>query len=397
MNDSGDERHDRVTPEGGSHPGAGHASKLIFKTCVVALWVDGSMAAAERDYLSHLIDTVGATEAERDELRKLALHDVNRHAVFAEIDGLSDSERQHLFDRCVAVLTSDRRVRRAELRFLSELRRHCGIGFWRYQRVSWGLSARRRVPLLVLVGIAAALGFFVPWGSEEEAGVPPRERAGFSEVFLAPVPAERPALAPEALYQLVRRSVATVNVRVDGSAHGNGTGSVIAVDGLGQLYVLTNRHVVYHELSEGQELEFEVELESGVRLPGVLDFYSRQWDLALLVVPKLTGWARPVPLRPKNQLRVGQKVYALGSPMGLDHTFTSGLISAFRDAYIQTDATVHAGSSGGPLFDGSGLVCGVITTTHEHKDLSFALCADAVIDMFAERRAAKTSTATPGL
>jgi S1-C subfamily serine protease len=83
-------------------------------------------------------------------------------------------------------------------------------------------------------------------------------------------------------------------------------------------------------------------------------------------------------------------VYAVGSPLGLDHTFTSGVISALRSDSIQTDATVHSGSSGGPLLDAGGAICGVITTTHLHKDVSFALYGDTVLAMFEERWRVKT-------
>jgi 2-alkenal reductase len=169
---------------------------------------------------------------------------------------------------------------------------------------------------------------------------------------------------------------------------------VIGVDEAGQLYVLTNRHVVYHELTEGQHLSFDVELEAGVRIPAVLDYYSRSHDLALLVIPGITGWALPVPLLPRHQLRVGQHVYAVGSPIGLDDSFTSGVISALRAEHIQTDATVHLGSSGGPLFDASGMMCGVVTTTHQQKDLSFALYADFVFELLADRMATRSSAVT---
>ena len=68
-------------------------------------------------------------------------------------------------------------------------------------------------------------------------------------------------LEPEELYELVRSSVVTVNVVVGGTEEGNGSGAVVGWDELGQLYILTNRHVVYHELPEGEELCFEAELE----------------------------------------------------------------------------------------------------------------------------------------
>ncbi len=83
---------------------------LVFKVCVVAIWVDGAMAVAERDHVSHLIDTVAMDEDERNELRRLVLHDVNRHEVLAEIDRLEEADKHHVFDRCVQLLTSDRRL-----------------------------------------------------------------------------------------------------------------------------------------------------------------------------------------------------------------------------------------------------------------------------------------------
>ena len=61
---------------------------LLFKVCVAAIWSDGSMAAAERDHLSHLLDRVSTTKEERHELRRIALHDVGRSSVLAEVNSL---------------------------------------------------------------------------------------------------------------------------------------------------------------------------------------------------------------------------------------------------------------------------------------------------------------------
>jgi S1-C subfamily serine protease len=99
-------------------------------------------------------------------------------------------------------------------------------------------------------------------------------------------------------------------------------------------------------------------------------------------------WAEPLPVVPRRQLRVGQRVFAVGSPIGLRHSFTSGVISALRGDHIQTDATVHQGSSGGPLIDDSGGVCGIVTQTHSAKDFTFAIYADTVLELLEERRAA---------
>lgn len=394
MTESTDDEIDRGEPDTELTSERERVDTLVFKACVGALWADGTMAAPERDHVSHIIDSIATSETARDEFRRLALHGVNRHELWTEIDQLDVTDKLHLFDRCVELLTSDRRVKRKELRFLGELRRHCGIGFWPFQLAVWRLARKRRW-LLVLAGLLAIAGVYaaVKLIPDREQGVPPNELPRYLAVALPRVPELRQDLAPEALFQQVRRSVVTVNVTLDGTHHGHGSGLVIGVDQMGQLYVLTNRHVVYHELQEGQELSFDIELEGSVRLPGLLDFYSRIHDLALLVVPGITGWALPVPLLPREQLRVGQQVYAVGSPIGLDDSFTSGVISALRSDHIQTDATVHAGSSGGPLFDATGMVCGVITTTHQHKDLSFAVYADAVFDMLTERQETKTGTA----
>ncbi len=364
---------------------------LTFKLCVAALWADGKMMAAERDQLSRLINSVADSEAERAELRRVALlQDVNPHEVLAEVDRLGDADKRNLFDRCVALVASDRRIGLGERRFLARLRRRCGIGFWAYRRLVWGVTWKVRVAAAVLLAAAAAV-VLVTVARHEPAGFPPSEIEYFQEVALRAAPPDRVVLEPEELYEMVRSSVVTVNVMVAGAEEGNGSGAVIGWDELGQLYILTNRHVVYHELPQGRDLCFEAELESGVQLPAILDFYSRRHDLALLVVPGLAGWAEPLGILPRQALRVGEKVYAVGSPMGLDHTFTAGVISALRPDSIQTDATVYFGSSGGPLVDGSGALCGVITTTHSHKDISFAIYADAILDFLGERREFKTS------
>jgi S1-C subfamily serine protease len=156
-------------------------------------------------------------------------------------------------------------------------------------------------------------------------------------------------------------------------------------------FVITNRHVVVHEVEEDHELSFEIEFENQARFDGLLDFYSRRHDLALLAVLGTPMWAQPVAMRTVDGLTVGEPVYAVGSPEGLSHTFTSGVISAFREGFIQTDAAIHSGSSGGPLFESHGLLCGVVTATHESKDFSFALYADAVFDMLLEREQAVAS------
>ena len=133
---------------------------------------------------------------------------------------------------------------------------------------------------------------------------------------------------------------------------------------------------------------------SGAKFEATLDFCSRKHDLALLAVKGMKDYAEPLPLNLKSGLQVGQRIYAIGSPLGLDHTFTAGVISAFRESYLQTDATVYFGSSGGPLIDGHGALCAVVTKVHETKDYGFALYSDMILDMLKERQVRLTNSSS---
>lgn len=97
-------------------------------------------------------------------------------------------------------------------------------------------------------------------------------------------------------------------------------------------------------------------------------------------------YAEPLKLTLKSDLSVGQTVYAVGSPIGLKDTFTAGVISALRDDYLQTDTTVFFGSSGGPLVDEYGGVCGVVTKVFTFKDYGFAIYSDKIIEALQKRK-----------
>ena len=365
---------------------------LPFKVCVAAIWSDGAMAAAERDHLSHLMDRIAAAEDDRNQLRRIALHDVSRSSVLTEVDELDAPAKRRLYDHCISVLTADRRLRRGELRFVSQLRKRCGVGPLAHQAVLWRAAPMRRLfrfaaPAVVLIVAIAAVVLLQPFPDEETQ--PPNELGFHPEILLRQASAGTAPMQADVLFEAIRHSVVKINVLIDQALVGHGSGAVLGIDGGGQLYVLTNRHVVYHEVAESHVVSYEIQLENGIQLPAMLDFYSRAYDLAVVVAPGLGGWGLPVPLRMCSDLSVGEEVFALGSPMGLDHSFTTGVISAVRWPMVQTDATVHSGSSGGPLFDNRGRMCGVVTTSHMEKDFSFALCGETVLEMLDERLAAE--------
>jgi len=149
---------------------------------------------------------------------------------------------------------------------------------------------------------------------------------------------------------------------------GNGTGSGFVFDGSG--HIMTNNHVV--AAADGERLR--VVLSSGRRLNATVLGRSRSYDLAVLRV-KSSG-LKPLQIGDSERVRVGEPVLAVGSPLGLPGTVTSGIVSArnrpvavrqtqsadaptaYIDA-IQTDAPINPGNSGGPLIDSRARVIGI--------------------------------------
>lgn len=139
-----------------------------------------------------------------------------------------------------------------------------------------------------------------------------------------------------------------------------GTGFVLDREGR----VLTAFHVIE------DKNQIDVILSGGRRLSARLVGTAPQLDIALLQVEAPPAELFPLPLGDSHALQIGQKVIAIGNPMGLHNTVTVGVVSALRrsmgdlpvdlqDALIQTDAAINPGSSGGPLLNSSGEVIGL--------------------------------------
>jgi putative serine protease PepD len=160
-----------------------------------------------------------------------------------------------------------------------------------------------------------------------------------------------------------------VSILAEGTAEsGSGSGFVIRPNG----YILTNNHVV-DLVSGGGDLT--VVFSDGKRLPGKVVGTNSSYDLAVVKVDR--GGLPTVALGDSSGVRVGDIAIAIGAPLGLDGTVTSGIISALdrpvtageqtADAQsdvsyinaIQTDAAINPGNSGGPLLDATGAVIGV--------------------------------------
>ena len=177
----------------------------------------------------------------------------------------------------------------------------------------------------------------------------------------------------EDIFNQVSQSVVRINVsNAAGVVVSTGSGVVI-----GPGSVITNCHVALR----GESLEVRL---AGFVYGASVDVANEERDLCLLDV---SGLAAPaVSLGSIDSVRVGQRVYAVGAPQGLDLTISDGIVSSLREMLggkvIQTTAPVSPGSSGGGLFDTSGRMIGVVTfQTKAGQNLNFALPADWVGEM----------------
>lgn len=164
-----------------------------------------------------------------------------------------------------------------------------------------------------------------------------------------------------------------------------GTGTGFIWDEAG--HIVTN----YHVIANGNS--FQVTLSDNTRLRARKVGEEPEKDLAVLKIDAPPGQLRPIPMGTSADLQVGQKVFAIGNPFGLDHTLTTGVISGLGreipshgggtiDGVIQTDAAINPGNSGGPLLDSAGRLIGVNTAIYSpsgaYAGIGFAVPADTV-------------------
>ena len=182
-------------------------------------------------------------------------------------------------------------------------------------------------------------------------------------------PSPCPASIPE-LYETVSQAVVSVSAMsidpknpVDRLSRRAGSGVIVDPGGL----VVTNSHVVFGSSA------ISVTLDDGAMLPARIVGIDPIVDIAVLRIPiPGTGTLPTAKLDGTEKLRVGDEVFAIGNPFGLEQTLTRGVVSAvnrvlpgaswsLREPLIQTDAAINQGNSGGPLVDRCGRVVGINT------------------------------------
>jgi hypothetical protein len=125
-----------------------------------------------------------------------------------------------------------------------------------------------------------------------------------------------------------------------------------------------------------------LQFASGERTSGRVTSVASEQDLAVVRLASARPNMQPLPLGALRDVRVGQEVLAVGSPLGLQNTVTRGIVSALRRSdgvtLVQTDAAINPGNSGGPLIDRSGRVIGITTMKVGGKaeSLAFAVVID---------------------
>src|SRR4030066_637800 len=164
---------------------------------------------------------------------------------------------------------------------------------------------------------------------------------------------------------------------------GSGSGSIIDTKG----HILTNHHVV----AEAQKLE--VTLADGSKWPAKLIGSDPDSDLAVIKIEAPKEKVKVIPMGDSKQLRIGQKVLAIGNPFGFERTLTTGVISSLGrtirsdvgtliEDVIQPDAAINPGNSGGPLLNSAGGVIGInsaiISPSGGNVGIGFAIPVNTV-------------------
>lgn len=162
---------------------------------------------------------------------------------------------------------------------------------------------------------------------------------------------EKDELTNISVYEKISQSIVSIDGKVSEDEYSSGTGCIINSGGV----ILTSRHVI-----EGVK-EIKIKLPDGSEYKGsLLGTLKGGNDLALIKINPSKP-LKPIVLGNSTDVKVGQKVLAIGNPFGFNNTLTTGIVSRLDKERnkIQTDAAINPGSSGGPLVNSSAEVIGI--------------------------------------
>src|SRR5690348_17112686 len=226
-------------------------------------------------------------------------------------------------------------------------------------QTSAGWSTGVRVILVIALVVLVGIGLFAAF----QIGRSSASGASTTNTTSQPLPSAATYNAlPVAVAASFRRSVVQIDVVTQ---QGGGLGSGTIIDSRG--YIVTNDHVV------AGAKQYQVELYDGLKVSAKLTGLYPPEDLAVIKINPVPGMA-VAKIGDSSQLSVAEYVMAIGNPLGITQTVTSGVVSALGrnvpvsagveliDA-IQTDAAINPGNSGGALVDLEGELIGVPTIT----------------------------------
>jgi S1-C subfamily serine protease len=259
-------------------------------------------------------------------------------------------------------------------------------------------SALPTVAIYLLLLVAGVLLLWKLWPSlEHTVGLGEHNDKTDKTAAPRPIAAAGPMTAEEKtnieIFQKSKDSVVNIisaqlfgtrlSLRPQEVPQGSGTGFVWDEKGR----IVTNYHVV-----KGAD-RIHVILSDQSKATAYQVNVDPDQDLAVLWTDAPVDKLKPLPIGDSSKLQVGQRVYAIGNPFGLDHTLTTGIVSALGRSMesqsnrtirgvIQTDAAINPGNSGGPLLDSSGRVIGVtsaiLSTSGSWAGIGFAIPVDDV-------------------
>lgn len=186
------------------------------------------------------------------------------------------------------------------------------------------------------------------------------------------------------IYEKINPCIVAVDGAITDEEFSSGTGCIINPQG----YILTSRHVI-----DGVH-EIKVTLSDGSILDAsVVKSIGEGSDLAILKINSNKPLT-PIKFGSSSQVKVGQKVLALGNPFGFNNTLTTGIVSRVDSVRnkIQTDAAINPGSSGGPLLNTEGEVIGINQSIYNPDNnksnigIGFAVPVDTAVKFIENNR-----------
>ncbi len=193
-------------------------------------------------------------------------------------------------------------------------------------------------------------------------------------LFLS-ISAHSQSLKPEEIFDLYNKSVVVVYpFDFNGESMGQGSGVILKDKGM----MITNFHVF-----AGAEKMIIVHGEDTISYDGIVGV---DVDKDILIAMVSGYECENIPLGNSDNVKIGEEIYAFGSPMGLENSITKGIVSGYREklgeekgTFIQIDAALAPGSSGGAVFNSRGELIGITSSGYKGSNLNFAIPINIVM------------------